>query len=139
MVIDHIGIVVRALEDGVRQWEESFGYRQKTGIVFNQRQMVRVVFLAKAGSLTIKLIEPAGAESPVRAFANRGGGLHHICFRCGDMSGEIPLLTSKGARLIVPPQPGEAFADNDIAFLLAANNLNIELIDTTEKAGWADC
>ena len=35
----------------------------------------------------------------------------------------------------VPPQPGEAFNNHDIAFLLARYGLNIELIDTEEKAG----
>jgi hypothetical protein len=36
----------------------------------------------------------------------------------------------------VAPQPGEAFKNHPIAFMLAANNLNFELIDTTEKEGW---
>jgi hypothetical protein len=47
----------------------------------------------------------------------------------------IDSLTDSGARLLVPPQPGEAFNNHDIAFLWVENNLNIELIDTTEKTG----
>jgi len=69
-------------------------------------------------------------------FARRGGGLHHLCFRCDDLKVQIPLLKENGARLTVPPEPGEAFMNKDIAFLLLENNLNIELIDTTEKKGW---
>jgi methylmalonyl-CoA/ethylmalonyl-CoA epimerase len=136
MVIDHIGIVVRSLEQGIQQWEELFGYTRNSDIVTNTRQKVRVVFLSKRQSLTIKLIEPSGPASPVSSFARKGGGLHHICFRCDDLKVQIPLLTKKGARLIVPAEPGEAFKNNDIAFLLAENNLNIELIDTAEKEGW---
>jgi len=97
---------------------------------------VRVVFLSKKDSLTIKLVDPSDPTSPVSLFAGRGGGLHHLCFRCGTLENQIPLLREKGAKLIVPPQPGEAFGNRDIAFFLTKNNLNVELIDTTEKVGW---
>lgn len=136
MVIDHIGVVVGSLEDGIKQWDEMFGYRVASEVVLNTHQEVNVVFLAKADSIPVKLVQPVGVGSPIAAFARRGGGLHHICFRCDDLEVEVPLLKSKGARLIVPPRPGEAFNNKDIAFLLARNNLNIELIDTTEKTGW---
>lgn len=136
MIIDHVGIVVRSLEKGIRQWEDLFGYKKATEIVLNTRQKVRVVFLAKEGSITVKLIEPSGEDSPIFLFARKGGGLHHLCFRCNNLEDQISLLKDKGARCIVPPEPGEAFEDNDIAFLLAGNNLNIELIDTQIKKGW---
>ncbi len=139
MVIDHIGIVVRSLEKGIKQWANMFGYCKSSDIVNNTRQKVRVVFLSKRGSVTVKLLEPLEADSPVAALAGRGGGLHHICFRCEDLKVEIPLLQQSGARLIVPPEPGEAFNNREIAFLFAGNNLNIELIDTIEKAGWISC
>src|SRR5947209_1912180 len=136
MVIDHIGIVVRSLEHGIQQWEELFGYARSSQIVTNTRQKVRIVFLSKKDSVLIKLLEPSDTSSPVSLFARKGGGLHHICFRCEKLELQIPLLTAKGARLLVPPQPGEAFRNRDIAFLFAENNLNIELIDTAEKEGW---
>ena len=136
MVIDHVGIVVRSLDEGIQQWEQVFGYRKSSSIVTNTRQKVKVVFLTKADSLTVKLVEPSELASPVAQFARKGGGLHHLCFRCDDLASGIPALKEKGARLIVAPQPGEAFRNHDIAFLLAGN-LNIELIDTTEKEGFA--
>lgn len=138
MVLDHIGIVVPSLEDGIRQWEEFFGYKKNSDIVVNSRQKVRVVFLSKRDSLPVKLIEPSEPQSPVNALARKGGGLHHLCFRCESLESEIPRLKQKGAIFIVPPQPGEAFNNRNIAFLLAGNNLNAELIDTSEKAGWTD-
>lgn len=138
MLIDHIGIVVRSLEQGIRQWEELFGYSRNSDIVTNSRQKVRVVFLHKKDSLTVKLLEPCGTDSPVSAFARKGGGLHHICFRCEDLDTQIPYLKAKGVRLLVPPQPGEAFGNHEIAFLFAENNVHLELIDTTVKQGWVD-
>lgn len=138
MIIDHVGIVVPSLEEGIKQWEELFGYKKNSNIVLNTRQKVRVVFLAKKKSLTVKLIEPSEPASPVSLFARKGGGLHHLCFRCDDLRVQIPLLSEKGARFLVPPEPGEAFRNRDIAFFLAKNNLNVELIDTTEKEGWVE-
>jgi methylmalonyl-CoA/ethylmalonyl-CoA epimerase len=136
MVIDHVGIVVRSLEEGLRQWETMFGYQRNSDIVLNTRQKVRVVFLSRKDSLTVKLIEPSEPDSPISQFARRGGGLHHLCFKCAELAAELPRLQAEGAMLMVSPQPGEAFKNHDIAFLLARNNLNIELIDTAEKQGW---
>jgi len=136
MVIDHIGIVVRSLEDGLQQWESLFGYQRNSDIVVNTRQKVRVVFLAKRDSLPVKLVEPVDESSPIFAFSRRGGGLHHLCFRCQDLQVQIPILEAQDAKFLVPPQPGEAFKNNDIAFFLTRNNLNVELIDTEEKQGW---
>lgn len=138
MVIDHIGIVVRNLEQAIEEWESLFGYVKNSDIVTNTRQKVRVVFLKKIGSITVKLIDPTEPESPVWVFCRKGGGLHHLCFRCDDLKVDVRALQAKGARLIVPPQPGEAFCNNDIAFLFAPNNLNVELIDTNEKQGWPE-
>jgi methylmalonyl-CoA/ethylmalonyl-CoA epimerase len=136
MIIDHIGVVVRSLEEGIQQWERMFGYRKNSDIVLNTRQKVWVVFLSKKGSLTVKLIEASEPGSPVYAFARKGGGLHHLCFTCAGLSAEIAFLQEQGAVLLVPPQPGEAFKNHEIAFLMTKNNLNVELIATKEKQGW---
>jgi methylmalonyl-CoA/ethylmalonyl-CoA epimerase len=135
MIIDHVGIVVRSLEQGIKRWEQLFGYKKHSEIVTNARQRVRVVFLKKDNSPTVKLIEPSDESSPIASIARKGGGLHHLCFRCDSLSAEIPRLEAAGARMIVPPQPGEAFKNNDIAFFFV-DNLNFELIDTADKEGW---
>ncbi len=134
MVIDHIGIVVKSLEQGIEYWEKVFGYKQMTESVINTRQKVKVVFLTKEDSLLIKLIEPSDETSPVYKFAMKGGGLHHLAFRCKEISEEIIRLKNLGLRVITNPQPGEAFENNQIAFLLGNQALNIELIDTDKKA-----
>ncbi len=136
MTIDHIGIVVRSLAEGINQWQDLFGYKQNSDIVSNSRQKVKVVFLSKPGSLPVKLLEPTDPTSPVFVFARRGGGLHHLCFKCDDMKTQIPVLEGKGVKILVPPEPGEAFKNHDIAFFLVNNTLNVELIDTDEKTGW---
>lgn len=135
MVIDHIGVVVKSLEDGIKQWSTLFGYRQYTGIVENTRQKVRVVFLVKENSLIVKLVEPVDQSSPVYQFSLRGGGLHHLCFKCEDVEKELERLSiANGVRVLRKPEPGEAFENNKIAFLFAGQGMNVELIDTGKKS-----
>lgn len=134
MIIDHICFAVRDIEEGIKYWENTFGYKQNTGIVINSLQKVKVVFLRKENSLTIKIIEPLKENLSLVNFVSRGGGFHHLCFRCNNIDNELKELRHKGLITLVPPQPGEAFNNHNIAFLLAKYGLNIELIDTDEKA-----
>lgn len=134
MVIDHLGIAVADLSEGIEQWTKIFGYKQETNPVENSKQKVKVVFLTKAGSLTIKLISPTEETSAIYRFAKKGGGLHHICFKVDDLSGSLIELKSQGLRVLTEPQPGEAFCDDLIAFMSARNGLNVEIIDTDCRA-----
>lgn len=135
MKLDHICFAVKDLKEGMDYWEKVFGYRQLTQIIENTRQKVKVTFLSKEGSINIKLIAPVEDNQSLINFVSRGGGFHHICFRCDDIDETMVELTEKGLLTLVPPQPGEAFNNHRIAFLLARNGVNIELIDTEEKAG----
>jgi methylmalonyl-CoA/ethylmalonyl-CoA epimerase len=138
MVIDHIGIVVQRIEDGIRQGTSLFGYSQMTEPVTNGRQKVRVVFLGKKDSVTIKLVEPADQTSPIHAFAQKDGGLHHLCFRCDNIDAAVKELRGLGLHVLSEPEPGEAFDNEKIAFVYAKQGLNIELIDTEKKAKLID-
>lgn len=136
MVIDHICFAVRNLEEGIRLWKEAFDYIQYTEPVINTRQKVKVVFLKKENSLTIKIIEPTAGNVSLINFLSQGNNrFHHLCFKCKNLKNGITHLKEKGLRMLVPPQPGEAFENHQIAFLLAASSINIELIDTDDRAG----
>lgn len=134
MVIDHVGVAVKSIEGAIARWETVFGYRQQTEVVTNTRQQVNVVFLAKPGSLAVKLVEPTDRTSPVYALAQRGGGLHHLCFKCAGVDDEVARLATLGLRILSAPQPGEAFENAKIAFVYAGDGLNVELIDTDRRA-----
>lgn len=135
MIIDHIGILVRSIEKASEHWATVFGYKQVTKIIINTRQQVKVAFLEKENSITIKLVQPVDHSSPAMATLKKGGGLHHLCFRCDDMGAEILKMTENGMRLLVKPESGEAFENENIAFLYAGNGLNVEIIDTDKRAG----
>lgn len=134
MVIDHICFAVKDIEQSIIYWDNVFGYRRMTETVINSIQQVKVAFLRKEGSIVIKLIEPLPGNKSLTNFVSRNGGFHHVCFRCENINSKISELTSKGLRLLAPPQPGEAFNNKNIAFLFDSSGINIELIETDEKA-----
>jgi methylmalonyl-CoA/ethylmalonyl-CoA epimerase len=93
-----------------------------------------VVFLEKDRSIPIKLIEPTGENTSLQQFIQKGGSFHHLCFRCEQIDDQMALLKERGLVSLVPPQPGEAFDNEDIAFMLTRFGINIELIATDKKA-----
>ena len=104
----------------------------------NTRQQVVVLFCEKLGSLDIKLIEPSEPGSPLTSFVQKGGGLHHLCFKVPDVITACEALSQQGARVIAQPQPGEAFDDHPIAFCHLGLGLNVELVDTDSRRNLLD-
>lgn len=133
MNIDHICIAVRRIDPARDKLCKLFGYSPKTQKVENTRQEVVVQFIGKSGSVDIKLIEPAGPNSPLIEYLRSGPGLHHICFATEDTTESTNRLVKQGCRLLSEPQPGEAFDDNLISFVYAGFGLNVEVIDTEER------
>jgi len=134
MIIDHICFAVKDLEKAIKDWEYVFGYRQMTEMVTNTLQKVNVVFLTKKNSITIKLIEPLKNNFSILEFIKRGGSFHHLCFKCLNIENTMNDLSKKGIITLVPPEPGEAFENENIAFMLTRFGINFELIDTDKKA-----
>ncbi len=133
MIVDHMCFAVKDLRKAIENWSNVFGYRQMTEVVANSRQQVHVVFLTKENSITIKLIEPFKENQSVRKFVSKGGGFHHLCFKCSNLEEKMDELNGKGLITLVAPQTGEAFENEKIAFMLTRFGLNLELIDTDKK------
>jgi len=132
--LDHVCLAVRKIAPARAVLEKMLGYTARTEVVTNTRQQVNVQFMRKAGSIDIKLIEPSSLSSPLVDFIKeRGGGLHHLAFKTADVHEGVRDLESKGARVLTPPQPGEAFDDAEIAFAFLGAGLNVELIDTDQR------
>jgi methylmalonyl-CoA/ethylmalonyl-CoA epimerase len=132
--LDHVCVAVRKLAPAVAMLERTLGYRPRTAPVENTRQKVVVQFLSRPGSIDIKLIEPASADSPLVDFIKKGGGgLHHLAFRTDSVDAACEELKSNGARILTAPEPGEAFDETPIAFAFLGMGLNVELIETDER------
>jgi methylmalonyl-CoA/ethylmalonyl-CoA epimerase len=135
MRIDHIAVAVRSVDSAADKLTALLGYARKTTKVTNSAQRVTVLFLEKEQSVDIKLIEPSDPQSPLWEHIRKGGGLHHVAFKVADVPSACEALAAGGARVLSPPAPGEAFNDHLIAFCYVGSGLNIELIDTDERAG----
>jgi len=135
MKLDHVCIAVRSIDQALSRFTELFGYRPRTRKVTNTRQQVNVLFLRRAGSLDLKLIEPHGADSPLWQFLRRGEGLHHLCFRVDDVAASLGEMQGRGLRVLAAPAPGGGFPEALIAFGYAGCGLNVELIDTDRRRG----
>ena len=134
MKIDHICFAFGNIGEGIDYWRDVFAYHQMTDVVINTRQKVKVVFMEQTDSVLVKLIEPLEDNAVLQRFIQRGGGFHHLCVKSDKMEEGIDELREKGLRLMVPPQPGEAFNNQPIAFMLGKYGMNVEVIDTDEKA-----
>ena len=133
MTIDHVAVAVRSIEEAASRLSTLLGYTRRTTPVANTRQKVNVLFLSKPGSIDFKLIEPSDDTSPLWEFVRKGGGLHHVSMRVPDVAAACGELSAKGARVITPPAPGEAFDEHLIAFCYLGLGVKIELVDTDAR------
>jgi len=103
--IDHIGIAVRDLEQGLAFYQ-ALGL-DCTGRETVASQQVEVAFIG-VGESRVELLQPTGPDSPVAGFLDkRGEGIHHLCFRVDDLEVRLAALKSAGLRLIhEEPVPG---------------------------------
>jgi lactoylglutathione lyase/methylmalonyl-CoA/ethylmalonyl-CoA epimerase len=97
--IDHVAIVVRNLEEGLKLYEDLFGIKPSK-IETLPEQGVRAALLPFMES-EIELIEPIDPNSGVAKFLeSRGEGIHHLCLEVDDVDKELDALASKGVALI---------------------------------------
>jgi len=107
--IDHLGIAVRSLEEGL------LFYEQLLGMPVTQREVMEAehvhVAMLLAGTQgtgpRIELLEATKADSTIAKFIEkRGPGLHHVALRVDDLPSVLSRLTATGARLMNEPRTG---------------------------------
>jgi methylmalonyl-CoA/ethylmalonyl-CoA epimerase len=105
LLLDHIGIAVSSLEEGL-EFYRALGLRLE-GTDEVPEQGVRVGFLP-IGDTRLELLEPTGPDSPIaKHLERRGPGLHHLCVRVDDIEAAMRRLADAGYRLLSDePQTG---------------------------------
>src|ERR1700756_4162411 len=73
----HVGFVVTSIAESANPLASALSLAWDGVVIHDPLQFPNVTFLTSEGS-TIELVEPAGPRSPVRKFAEAGGGLHHV-------------------------------------------------------------
>jgi methylmalonyl-CoA/ethylmalonyl-CoA epimerase len=79
---------------------------------------VTVVFVELPNS-KIELLQPLGADSPVRGFLdkNPSGGIHHVCYEVGDIVEARERLQAAGARVLGDGEPRLGAHGKPVLFL----------------------
>jgi methylmalonyl-CoA epimerase len=106
--IDHLGIAVRSLDEGLRFYESLLGMRvSRKETVVAERVNVAMLPAGGEGAPRIELLEAMDKESTVAKFIEgRGPGLHHIALRVDDLVAVTQRLRAEGARLLNEPRLG---------------------------------
>jgi len=116
--IHHVAIVVRSIDDSLPRYRDLFGLEPEAPPMSFEPQRVRLCFLATGPdpAVRIELVEPIDGESGVARFlADRGEGLHHVCFLTDDLPASLEALAAAEADLIDDePRPG---AHGRVAFV----------------------
>jgi methylmalonyl-CoA/ethylmalonyl-CoA epimerase len=113
--IDHIGIAVKSLDEGVAYYEKTLGFKCEA-IEEVTSQKVKTAFF-HVGEVHLELLEATDPESPIAKFIEKNGeGVHHIAFRTDDIEGQLKQAADSGARLI-HEVPFEGAANKMVAFL----------------------
>jgi len=130
--LDHVGIAVHSLDDSLPVFESITGGKGH-GRERVEQQGVEVVFLG-SGDGKLELLAPTRDDSAVAKFlARRGPGMHHLCYRVGDVVAELERYRAAGAQLIdEAPRPGAA--GHLVAFIhpKSTGGVLVELLQAAE-------
>jgi methylmalonyl-CoA epimerase len=97
--IDHIGIAVQSIKDALTFFEDALGMKLER-VESEEGGRTQVAFLP-IGASDVELVEPQDTESGLAKFlAQRGEGVHHICFEVDDIDAALARLKEHGAQLI---------------------------------------
>ena len=133
--LHHIGYVVPSIAAVGTRFAKSLGATWDEQIIHDPLQRVFVSFIAPVieSAAQIELVEPAGDDSPVRAFLQRGGGLHHLCYEVDDLDSHMEKMRAQGSVPAKPPLPAVAFDGRHIAWMLTPDRLLLEFLERGTK------
>jgi methylmalonyl-CoA/ethylmalonyl-CoA epimerase len=104
--IDHVGVAVADLDDGIKFYRETFGLETAHTEV-NEEQGVREAMMRVPGDggagTAVQLLAPAKPDSTIAKFLDRNGpGLQQLAYRVTDVDAASNALKEAGIRLIYP-------------------------------------
>ena len=115
--LNHVAIVVPDLAAAASRYQGALGAQVSAPLALPAHG-VTVVFVELPNS-KIELLEPLGADSPVRGFLekNPSGGMHHLCYEVDDIIAARDRLREAGARVLGDGEPKLGAHDKPVLFL----------------------
>jgi methylmalonyl-CoA epimerase len=107
--IDHLGIAVRSLDEGLRFYEQMLGLTvsHRETVAAEQVSVAMLPAGPEPSSPRIELLESAAENSVIAKFIEKHGpGLHHIALRVDHLDAAVQRLKHAGARLLNEPRRG---------------------------------
>ncbi len=137
--LHHVGFVVAEISASIQGFRASLGAAWDGSVFEDPNQKVKVAFLkTQSCGGQIELVEPANGRSPVAKFlAERGGGLHHLCYEVCDIEQALATFKGRGAVIAKRPLPAVAFRGRRIAWILTTEKLLVELLEERGLGGRA--
>jgi methylmalonyl-CoA epimerase len=135
--IDHLGIAVRSLEEGLRFYELTLGMTvtQTETVEVEQVSIAMLPAGSAANAPRIELLEAVGADSTIAKFIEkRGPGLHHIALRVDNLAEAIDRLRQTGGRILNEPRRGAGGHLYSFVHPTSAGGVLVELIQNEETA-----
>jgi methylmalonyl-CoA/ethylmalonyl-CoA epimerase len=115
--LNHVAIAVRDIAAASRLYRDTLG-AEVSAAVPQAEHGVTTVFITLPNT-KIELLEPLGADSPVRGFLERNpaGGMHHVCYEVADIRAARDKLKAEGARVLGDGEPKLGAHDKPVLFL----------------------
>jgi methylmalonyl-CoA/ethylmalonyl-CoA epimerase len=132
--LHHVGYVVKSIEEQAAGFVKSLSATWDQQIIHDPLQGAKVTFLRTPGTgdAQIELVEPAGDNSPVSRFLEKGGGLHHLCYEVTDLGEHLKLIRAAGCVVVRAPMPAAAFQHRLIAWAWTRGKLLLEFLEAAK-------
>jgi methylmalonyl-CoA/ethylmalonyl-CoA epimerase len=128
----HVGYVVKDIEHSAGGFVQSLNATWDGKVFEDPNQKVKVTFLSTGDNQTqIELVEPNAPDAPVLKFLQeKGGGLHHVCYETDNLDHELAAMRAQGGIIAKRPKPAVAFEGRRIAWVMTAERLLVELLES---------
>lgn len=115
--LNHVAIAVPDIGVAARLYRDILGAAVSEPVA-QPAHGVTTVFVDLPNT-RIELLEPLGAESPIRGFLGRNpaGGIHHLCFEVADIRASRDALLALGSRILGDGEPRTGAHGRPVIFL----------------------
>lgn len=133
MKLDHIGIVVKSIEQTTELYKKLFNFELSSPIIEDRTQKVKIAFISVSKDVRFELIEPIGIDSPVSTFLKKRGGLYHLCYEVEDINKELEKVRKQGSIILSKPVEAAAFNGRKIVFFYTPDKILMEFVEKNER------
>jgi methylmalonyl-CoA/ethylmalonyl-CoA epimerase len=131
--IDHVVIAVHDLNEGMAQYEKTFGLKASRT---DERPAdgFKSAYYDLPGGGFVEIIQPTDATGPVaKGLAARGEGVYLMALAVEDIESEVAAMRQRGVRLIGDPGPGQPI--NRVVFVHPRETKGVLVQLIQRKAG----